>query len=92
MKYEDYEKSLSEVVKNPDQAAIAVQDILKNLKADSETFAALEASVSEKDGRIRDLQDVNTKLFLRCTGGEDNTADDEEKTADEIIDELFKEV
>lgn len=91
MKYEDYEKSLSEVVKNPDQAAIAVQDILKNLKADSETFAALEASVSEKDGRIRDLQDVNTKLFLRCTGGEDNTDDDDEKTPDEVINELFKE-
>lgn len=91
MKYEDYEKALSNVVKNPDQAAIAVQDILKNLKADSETFAALEASVSEKDGRIRDLQDVNTKLFLRCTGGEDNTDDDDEKTPDEVINELFKE-
>ena len=43
MKYEDYEKKLTELVKNPDSAALAVQDILKDLKADSETFASLEA-------------------------------------------------
>ena len=66
-------------------------DILKDIKADSETFAALEASVAEKDGRIKDLQDTNMKLFLRQTGGSDNQ-DVEEKTADEVLDDLFKEV
>lgn len=91
MKYEDYESKLNAVVANPDQAATAVLDILKDIKADSETFAALEASVAEKDGRIKDLQDTNMKLFLRQTGGSDNQ-DVEEKTADEVLDDLFKEV
>lgn len=90
MKYEEYESKLTDLVKNPDSAAIAVQDILKELKADSETFASLEASVSEKDGRIKDLQDTNMKLFLRQTGGSDEQ-EPEEKTADEMLDELFKE-
>lgn len=90
MKYEEYESKLTDLVKNPDSAAIAVQDILKELKADSETFASLEASVAEKDGRIKDLQDTNMKLFLRQTGGSDEQ-EPEEKTADEMLDELFKE-
>lgn len=91
MKYEDYESKLNAVVANPDQAATAVLDILKDIKADSETFAALEASVAEKDGRIKDLQDTTVKLFLRQTGGSENQ-DVEEKTADEVLDDLFKEV
>ena len=90
MKYEEYESALQNVVKNPDQAAIAVQDILKNLKADSETFASLEASVAEKDGRINDLQNTNVKLFLRQTGGTDEQ-DPPEKTGDELLNDLFKE-
>ena len=90
MKYEDYEQKLNAVVANPDSAATAVLDILKDLKADSETFASLEASVAEKDGRIKDLQDTNMKLFLRQTGGAAEQ-EPEEKTPDEMIDELFKE-
>lgn len=88
MKYEDYEAKLTELVKNPDSAALAVQDILKDLKADSETFASLEADIAAKDGRIRDLQDTNTKLFLRQTGGSDSQ-DEEEKSPDDVLNELL---
>lgn len=90
MKYEEYETALQNVVKNPDSAALAVQDILTNLKADSETFASLEASVAEKDSRIKDLQNVNMQLFLRQTGGPSGDEPDE-KSVDEQIDDLFKE-
>lgn len=72
MKYEEYEQKLSECVKNPDSAALAIQDILKELKTDCETMASLEAGIAEKDGRIRDLQDTNMKLFLQnCSGAPD---------------------
>lgn len=90
MKYEEYEAKINNLVKNPDSAATAALDLLKDLKADSETFASLEASVAEKDGRIKDLQDTNMKLFLRQTGGTDDQ-EPEEKTPDEMLDELFKE-
>ena len=88
MKYEDYEAKLTELVKNRDSAEIVVQDILKDLKADSETFASLEADIAVKDGRIRDLQDTNTKLFLRQTGGSESQ-NEEEKSPDDVLNELF---
>ena len=90
MKYEEYEAKLNDVVKNPDSAATAVLDILKDIKADTDTLASLEAGIAERDGRIRDLQDTNMKLFLRQTGDNGQT-DQDEKTPDEMLDELFKE-
>lgn len=90
MKYEEYEAKLNDVVKNPDSAATAVLDILKDIKADTDTLASLEAGIAERDGRIRDLQDTNMKLFLRQTGDNGQTEPDE-KTPDEMLDELFKE-
>lgn len=90
MKYEEYEAKLTEVVKNPDQAALSVQDILKEIKADCETKASLEAGISERDGRIRTLQDTNMQLFMKVTGGKENQ-DPEDKTPDEVLNELFKE-
>lgn len=89
MKYEEYEAKLNDVVKNPDSAATAVLDILKDIKADTDTLASLEAGIAERDGRIRDLQDTNMKLFLRQTGS--GSEEEEEKDPDAVLDELFKE-
>lgn len=90
MKYEEYESKINDLVKNPDSAATAALDLLKEIKADSETMASLEASITEKDGRIKSLQDTNMKLFLRIGGGTDDP-DPEEKTPDEVLNDLFKE-
>lgn len=79
MKYEEYEQKLTDIVKNPDSAALAVQDILSELKSDCESLASLEAAVTEKDGRIKDLQNVNMQLFLRQTGGSPEQEPEEEK-------------
>lgn len=89
MTYEEYEAKLNDVVKNPDSAATAVLDILKDIKADTDTLASLEAGITERDGRIRDLQDTNMKLFLRQTGK--GAEEPEEKDPDAVLDELFKE-
>lgn len=90
MKYEEYEQRLNNIVTNPDSAATAVLDILKEIKTDTETIASLEAGVTERDSRIKDLQDTNMKLFLRQTGQAENQ-EPEEKTPDQVLDELFKE-
>lgn len=92
MDYAKYEQALTSLVTNPDSAAIAVQDILKDLKTDCETFASMEASVTEKDGRIKDLQNVNMQLFLRQTGGAQEQEPEEEKpkTFEEKLFELDK--
>lgn len=89
MLYDDYEKRVTALISNPDQAPITAQEILSEIKTDTEKITSLEASIAEKDARIRDLQDTNMRLFLsQSTPVEDEP---EEKSADEILDELFKE-
>ena len=56
MKYEEYESRMNHIVANPDSAATAVLDILKEIKTDTDTIASLEAGVAERDNRIKDLQ------------------------------------
>lgn len=87
MKYEDYEAKVTALISNPDTAAVAAQEILSEIKSDTENIASLEAGIAERDARIRDLQDTNMKLFLSQSAPEET--EPEEKSADEILDELF---
>ena len=89
MLFDDYEKRVTALISNPDQAPIAAQEILSEIKTDTEKIASLEASIAEKDARIRDLQDTNMRLFLSQSAPVED--EPEEKSADEILDELFKE-
>lgn len=89
MLYDDYEKRVTALVSNPDQAPITAQEILSEIKTDTEKIASLEASIAEKDARIRDLQDTNMRLFLSQSAPVED--EPEEKSADEILAELFKE-
>lgn len=94
MTYDEYKTQLDKIVENPDSAATAVLDILENIKADTETLATLEANIAEKDSRIRDLQDVNMKLFLRQSGEpekKDDEPDVDEMDFQEYLDYLDKE-
>ena len=92
MTFEEYESKLSDIVKSPDQAALLVQDVLSELKTDCETRASLEAAITEKDSRIKGLQDVNMKLYLQVTGSGNNQEPEEEKpkTFEEKLFELDK--
>lgn len=87
MKYEDYEKKVTDLISNPEAAPVTAQEILSELKADTENIASLEAGIAERDARIRDLQDTNMKLFLSQSSQIED--EPEEKSADEILDELF---
>lgn len=68
MTYEEYESRLSDIVKAPDTAPVAVQALLSELKADTDTLTSLRADIEQKDKKIKDLQDTNIKLFLQQTG------------------------
>lgn len=93
MKYEDYESKLTGVVSNPDSAPIAVQEILKDLKSDAATMDSMAAELSEKDAKIRELQDTNTKLFLQVTGtdsSDDKPEDWSELEGDEALEAFIE--
>lgn len=101
MLYEDYEKKLSEVVTDPDNGPVAIPDILAEIKKDIDEHAEaivakdneienLKKTVEDRDAKIRDLQDKNTKLFLKLTsdeGGDEpkDTIEDEEITIDDLF-------
>ena len=87
MKYEDYEKKVTDLISNPEAAPVTAQEILSEIKSDTENIASLEAGIAERDARIRDLQDTNMKLFLSQSSQIED--EPEEKSADEILDELF---
>lgn len=87
MKYEDYEKKVTDLISNPEAAPVTAQEILSELKADTDNIASLEAGIAERDARIRDLQDTNVKLFLSQSSKVED--EPEEKSADEILDEIF---
>lgn len=87
MKYEDYEKKVTDLISNPEAAPVTAQEILSEIKSDTENIASLEAGIAERDARIRDLQDTNMKLFLSQSSQVED--EPEEKSADEILDELF---
>lgn len=92
MTYQDYEAKLTAIVNNPDTAPTAVQEILKELKSDTDSYAAATAGIEERDKRIRDLQETNIKLFTEQTGAADEEDEPEELTPDEELAALIKKI
>jgi hypothetical protein len=84
MTFEEVEKGLAELLKNPDTAQAGAKDFLEKIKPDYDTMESLSAKSKEDDKRIRDLQDTNQKLFLSVTG--ENTEEEEQKNEDNPID------
>lgn len=64
MTYQEYETALNGIVQNPDTAPTAVQSLLQEIKTDTDALANAMNVISERDARIRDLQDTNIKLFM----------------------------
>lgn len=84
MTFEEVEKGLAELLKNPDTAQAGAKDFLEKIKPDYDTIESLSTKSKEDDKRIRDLQDTNQKLFLSVTG--ENTEEEEQKKEDNPID------
>ena len=91
-----YEDALNKIVADPDLAGQTVLDIMDNIRTDAEAMATLEASVTEMDGKIKDMRDLNAKLLsselLRTTGElqkqEDDGPDIDEMSFDEYVNYL----
>lgn len=75
MKYEDYEAIAKKLT--PENAPEIVRTMLENIKTDTENIAVLNKSIEEKEGKIRDLQDTNIKLFLSQTGKADDEPEED---------------
>lgn len=88
MTYDEYQAKITELVSNPESAAVLAQDILKEIKTDTDIITSITADNQNKDAKIRSLQDTNTKLFLQVTGSsspEESSESWEDLTGDEAI-------
>lgn len=102
MLYEDYEKKLTDVVTDPDNAPIAVQEILADIKTDLDAskeaidtkdaeIEELKSTIEARDEQIKSLQDKNTKLFLQVTNSSDDDSVEDTVEQEEIrIEDLFE--
>ena len=88
MKYEDYEAMAQKLT--PENAPELFNTMLDAVKEDLGERDALKNIQAEQEAKIKDLQDTNIKLFLSRTGKAE-PEQEEEKTPDEVLDELFKE-
>ena len=89
MKYEDYEGIAQKLT--AENAPEVLKTMLDSVKEDLAERDTLKTLQEEQEAKIKDLQDTNIKLFLSQTGKAEQD-EDEEKTPDEVLDELFKEV
>lgn len=86
MTYKEYESALNGIVQNPDTAPTAVQSLLQEIKTDTEALATAITGISERDARIRDLQDTNIKLFMSQSSAPENDPEpDPEMTFEELL-------
>jgi len=93
MTYDEYSKSLTEALSNPDTALTSVSPLLEELKKDLDGLETLRKDVEAKDARIRDLQDTNLKLFLSQTSPVKKDEDEvtkEQKAVDEFFSDFNK--
>lgn len=86
MTYKEYETALNGIVQNPDTAPTAVQSLLQEIKTDTDALATAINGISERDARIRDLQDTNIKLFMSQSSAPENDPEPEpEMTFEELL-------
>lgn len=86
MTYKEYESALNGIVQNPDTAPTAVQALLQEIKTDTDALATAINGISERDARIRDLQDTNIKLFMSQSSAPENDPEPEpEMTFEELL-------
>lgn len=92
MTYQDYESRLNSIVSAPDTAPAVVQEVLGEIKTDLDSLSSAQAGIEERDGRIKDLQETNIKLFMSQTGEAESQEEpeEEEKSFEDILNGILE--
>lgn len=79
MVYEELETRLTTLLQQPDSALALVKPLLDDIKKDYEQIITLTEANKKQEGRIRDLQDTNMKLYLQQVGKKPESEDEEDE-------------
>lgn len=91
MTFDDYKTGFDKILASPDTAMVEIAPLLDSLKTDLETLESVQGEVETLNGRIRDLQDTNIKLFL-SQGGKGSDDVEEINENDVAVDDFFNSI
>lgn len=95
MTFDEYKTGFDKILASPDTAMVEIAPLLESLKADLDTLESVQGEVETLNGRIRDLQDTNIKLFLSQGGqihDDVEEVDEDTKAVEDFFNELGKEI
>lgn len=90
MTYEEYKSTIDAALADPDKGIASIPEMLENLQTDLAAADTLKNTISEKDTKIRELQDTNMKLYMQIGGGSpEPDTESEPVTGVGVIDEFM---
>ena len=92
MNKEKYLNLINQSIKEPEKSPSLMKDLIDIIEEDSKEYENLTKIKEENQKKIRELQDVNMKLFLSQTNKQPEESEEKEETQDEIIMNFIKEL
>ena len=92
MDKEKYLNLINQSIKEPEKSPSLMKDLLDIIEEDSKEYENLTKIKEENQKKIRELQDVNMKLFLSQTNQKENEPEEKEYTQEEIIQNFINEL
>ena len=92
MDKEKYLKLINQSIKEPEKSPSLMKDLIDIIEEDSKEYENLTKIKEDNQKKIRELQDVNMKLFLSQTNKQTEESEEKEETQEEIIMNFIKEL
>lgn len=85
MTRDEYKALISKIKTDNTDALLELQEAIFN---DCTVIETITQDNKNKDDKINELRDINSKLFIRCTAPIDDTKEVTETSVDDIIKEM----
>lgn len=92
MEKEKYLNLINQSIKEPEKSPSLMKDLIDIIEEDSKEYENLTKIKEDNQKKIRELQDVNMKLFLSQTNKQTEESEEKEETQEEIIMNFIKEL
>ena len=92
MDKEKYLNLINQSIKEPEKSPSLMKDLIDIIEEDTKEYENLTKIKEENQKKIRELQDVNMKLFLSQTNKQVEESEEKEETQEEIIMNFIKEL
>ena len=92
MDKEKYLNLINQSIKDPEKSPSLMKDLIDIIEEDSKEYENLTKIKEDNQKKIRELQDINMKLFLSQTNQKKEEQEEKEHTQEEIIKNFIDEL